>query len=271
MNKIDILKREEIEILNYVVDICEKNNLKYHLDFGTLLGAVRHKGFIPWDDDIDISMPRCDYDKFIKICALMNSNSDFFLQTSDTDSNYYQFFAKMRKNNTTFLEKDAEYLKYNKGIYIDIFPVDSTPEIGIMFKIKFSLSVIINKFCVLVKNPFPYLPLFFAKIVYLFFYPCKARYFNKIIYLLIKNTEENNFYFCLDNGMNFNAIFDKDILRERIDHEFEGKKYKIPLSFDIYLTALYGDYLKLPPLYLRTNPHTAIIIDSEKGYDYYDK
>lgn len=271
MDKINILKQEELKILDYVTEICEKNNLKYFLDFGTLIGAIRHEGFIPWDDDIDISMPYDDYCKFIKICTQMNDNSDFFIQTSETDIEYYQFFAKMRKKNTTFLEKDAKFLNYNKGIYIDIFPLESTSKIGIIFKIKLVLAVTLNKICVFIKNPFPFIPFTLAKFIRKIFYPVKAKYINKIIRCLLKNSKEKNYFFCLDNGFNFDAIFKKYILSNYKNNKFEGKDYKIPSEYNIYLSKIYGNYMELPPKNMRINPHCALIIDNKRGYEYYEE
>ena len=115
----------EVEILDEIDRICKKNNIKYFLVGGTLLGAVRHGGFIPWDDDIDLGMLREDYEKFIDICI----NSDeldkkYFMHSDETDSDYWLPFIKIRKNNTTFDEKVIKNCDTHKGIYVDIFPMD---------------------------------------------------------------------------------------------------------------------------------------------------
>ncbi|HGR9825979.1 TPA: phosphorylcholine transferase LicD, partial [Streptococcus pneumoniae] len=112
-----------IEILDFVKEICEKHELTYFLVFGTALGAKRHCGFIPWDDDVDIALPREHYNIFID--ALSETDQSIFsLQNEDNEPNYFLPFAKLRKNNTIFIEKilDVEY--ENNGIYIDIFPLD---------------------------------------------------------------------------------------------------------------------------------------------------
>ena len=126
------LRREvwdiELDMLDLVVSICDKIGVKYYLDAGTLLGAVRHKGFIPWDDDIDLVMFRDEYDKFISYCK-ENLEYPYFLQTTDTDSSIYQH-AKIRRSDTTaILEKDLEAnWDFNQGIFLDIFPLDRVPE-----------------------------------------------------------------------------------------------------------------------------------------------
>lgn len=113
-----------LEILQEIHKICVENNLTYWLEAGTLLGAVRHKGFIPWDDDSDVSMPRADYEKFLKI-AQEKLPEDMFLQTQDTDKEYPLSWAKIRKNGTLLVETgETGNEKYHHGIFVDIFPYD---------------------------------------------------------------------------------------------------------------------------------------------------
>ena len=115
------LKNEELEILDYFVEICKKNNLRYYIMYGTLLGAVRHHGFIPWDDDVDVCMTPSDYQKFIKI---FKNDDKFFLQTIESDKYFHTLFAKIRKNNTCMVEKENGYMKINKGINIDMVDIN---------------------------------------------------------------------------------------------------------------------------------------------------
>lgn len=123
MRKIDIneLKRIEINILDYVADFCNKNGITYYLDGGTLLGAIRHKGFIPWDDDIDIAMPRKDYDRFVHMCL---DDSRYKILSYETDEKYIYSFAKVVDSYTKLKEwGTAEYEQL--GVYIDVFPIDA--------------------------------------------------------------------------------------------------------------------------------------------------
>ncbi len=114
----------ELEILNEVKRICDSKGLTFFIAYGSLLGAVRHKGFIPWDDDLDIAMPRQDYQKFIEI-APVELSSSFFLQTSKLDSSYPKPFAKVRKKNTAFVEEVIKDINTPHEIYIDIFELDN--------------------------------------------------------------------------------------------------------------------------------------------------
>ena len=138
-NELERLQKEEIDILNEIVRICDKNNIPYFLAAGTLLGAVRHSGFIPWDDDIDLFMLRDDYNKFIK-CAINEINDNYFLQCHDTDKYYYSSFIKVRKNNTLMIEEENENRKIHRGIWVDIFPLDYVKDDSKILKFKVFLS-----------------------------------------------------------------------------------------------------------------------------------
>lgn len=121
------LQKKEFEILEQFHAICEENGLKYYLAYGSAIGAVRHKGFIPWDDDMDVVMLRDDYDKLIDLSKSIIPD-DLFLQTYEVDHEYPFFFSKLRKRGTAFVEKGTEDLNINHGIFIDIFPLDYIPQ-----------------------------------------------------------------------------------------------------------------------------------------------
>ena len=263
--KVKQIREVEIEILDYVVEICEKNNIEYYLDFGTLLGAIRHEGFIPWDDDIDIAMPRKDYEKFLEICQNIKSPT-FFLQTCRTDKEYYQNFAKMRNSDTTFIENNMKHLNFNHGIYIDIFPIDSFPEKSLLQYLKLAVAVSINKMCTLTKNPYAFMPYRIAKIIQLLFKPIKVTAYNGIIDKILRNNKQSKYLYSLENGFDFNKIIQTALLKEKTMHKFEMKEYKIPKNFDDYLKILYGDYMQFPPANERVSPHLAIAVETQVGY-----
>ncbi len=117
----------EIEILDEFVRVCKKNNLKYFLVGGTLLGAVRHEGFIPWDDDIDIGMPREDYEKFLKVMEEKNSEK-YTVFDSRYDENYFFQFGRLSLNGTYWSEYWDNQVPFKLGIHIDLFILDKVPE-----------------------------------------------------------------------------------------------------------------------------------------------
>lgn len=134
LNNSEVLRQAQLKMLGILVEldkICNKHNIGYWLDAGTLLGAVRHGGFIPWDDDIDVCMSRSDYEKFIEVCATELDGNKYFLQTTETDRYYLNINipCKIRLNNTILVE-EAEVSqgfydeRSHHGIYIDVFPYD---------------------------------------------------------------------------------------------------------------------------------------------------
>ena len=125
----ELLRRVQLTLLEIAVEIkrvCEENDIRYFLSDGTLLGAVRHQGFIPWDDDMDMGMLRADYEKFCRI-APKALKPEYCLETWNTDSGYGLPFAKVMKRNTVYLESKKNTKMREKGFYIDVFPFDNAP------------------------------------------------------------------------------------------------------------------------------------------------
>lgn len=133
----------ELEILDEFVRICDMHGLKYFPMGGTLLGAVRHGGFIPWDDDIDVIMPRGDYDRFAELCR-SELDSRYFYQSVDTDPHYFLTYAKLRKNGTEFYEERFKNSLFHKGVFIDIFPLDDCPAPGLICHFLFNVLAVMN-------------------------------------------------------------------------------------------------------------------------------
>ena len=118
-NSLECVWKTELEIIDEIHRICLENNLKYSLAYGTLLGAVRHQGFIPWDDDIDIMMPREDYNKLLSIWNTA-AKKEFIIQNKGVEPNFTQNFTKIRKNNTAYVQDDYELKRpYHTGIFVD--------------------------------------------------------------------------------------------------------------------------------------------------------
>lgn len=241
-----------VEILKEVHGICEKHGLKYFLDGGTLLGAVRHKGFIPWDDDMDIGMMRSDYEKFLEI-AKKELPDYLFLQTFETDDKYdiYQVPCKIRYNGTILIEKGiAENPEMHNGVYIDVFPYDSLPKKDFIYKLQRTLSYNVLKSFVRIREKPEKLSIknritftFYRVVRALFPYKRRKKFFD----FLISWNDINSPYM----GYGLDTIWSEYVYKKK-DYfeleklEFEGCQFYGPKNPDVILTRLYGDYMRLP-------------------------
>lgn len=263
---LDKLHTLEVEILDEIVRICKKNNLNYFLIGGTLLGAKRHKGFIPWDDDLDIAMSRNDYEKFIKI-ADTELKDRYILDFYKTNKKYWLSFAKVRIKNTIYEEKDLKNYCTEKGIWVDIFPLDSAKKensliLNIQWKIIKNLKILVsNKLSVNKENKKT--KKFIEKLTNIHIAIALMNYFMKM-----QNNNKNKYF--VNFGSQY-GIKKQTHLKEKYfpttELEFEGKKYSVPNDYDYVLTKIYGkDYMKLPPIEKRVT-HNPIKIKFEDGQE----
>lgn len=139
------LQMIQLEMLLEVDRICKKHNIKYCIIAGTLLGAVRHRGFIPWDDDADVAMLRTEYEKFCKVCEFELDKSRFYFQNHKNTKEYRWGYAKIRRVGTEFIRKGQEHLKYPSGIFLDVFPLDNVPDNIYLRKFHNILCTLIRK------------------------------------------------------------------------------------------------------------------------------
>lgn len=258
----------QLEILIEFDNICKKHNLSYQLFAGTLLGAVRHKGFIPWDDDIDVVMPRKDYKQFINMYN--NFETDYFLQNYYTDPEFYRQFSRLRKNDTLYIQEVYKDLEIHQGIFIDIFPLDNVRVNSIVEKMRlrllslfFKLNIIRNRKKITKKHNN------FKKKFIKFIKKCTNLIISKPVYdeigtkiLTLFNKNNTDYLNHLTNGVTENR-FDKYLISKNdyyntIEWEFENHTFPIPENYDKVLSNLYGDYMKLPPKELQ-KPHHGII------------
>lgn len=256
------IQRTELDLLADFHKICEKESFRYSLHGGTLLGAVRHKGFIPWDDDVDVLMPRKDYDRFLDYC--MKNQTPFRMISLKNSRKYTLFFARIYNENTVL---KGEHLKnINHGLHIDIVPFDYIgKDLDYMnSKEKFfdknyywgvykrsSLSFFMKKH-VNYKGKIKYI------LCYIMSYFITGKTLEKrLLKPFEKYTEENSDYVCqLVSRYANKRCFKKSIFDEFIKADFEGHKFYITKEYDYFLTARYGDYMKLPPLEKRQSVHT---------------
>ena len=258
------LQRTEFEILLEIDRICKKHQIKYMLCAGTMLGAVRHKGFIPWDDDIDIMMPLRDYSRFCRICR-KDLKEAYFLQTFITD-NFNHFFAKVRKNGTLMLESETDNYRAH-GIWIDIFPIVGVKNEGKWCAKKNAQAQRLRAFIKKINSTGSWRSLSVEKKL-LRMFPKKLllRLANARFLWLFHPRKKREFCYCLGGDERLLPVFPAELFESCAEVHFEGNPFYGPKQYDKYLTLLYGDYLTPPPPEKRTGGcHTVIAVDFGDG------
>ena len=238
------LRQIQIGILDEVHRFCESHNLRYFLSSGTLIGAVRHKGYIPWDDDIDIYMPRKDYEEFL---ATYHDQTGRFKSINPyQESNYYYTFAKVVDLRTKMIETETE--GYEIGVYMDIFPVDyvtdDLQERKRVFKLK-KLLYKIRRCKISNANPLR------SRLAYWCYksLPVSAHYVFRLIQrLIVLGKPTHTVCNMTEAGPKIKGCFPAEDIASSVDIEFEGKLYKTMVGYKDYLERTYGDYMTLPPV-----------------------
>ncbi len=258
MNNIDLLHKVDMEIVKDVLNICEKYNLKYFMLGGTMLGAIRHKGFIPWDDDIDLGMPRNDYEKFLEV-APQELRFNLKLVNYKTDKNYHYYITRILDTETKVIEERIgnEEEKYTNAS-IDIFPIDGTPNNIILRKIYFfrvlyhrALMSLCYKDSIDRKRKRGKIESIFLAImekmpIEKITNPYKQK--EKIDKLLkSQNYDKSIFVGNIMGAYRTREIVPKDYYGNGKMYEFEDIEMNGLEKFDEYLKYTYGDYMQLPP------------------------
>lgn len=284
------IRKIQLDLFHKLLDVCQRYDLKLVTGFGTTLGAVRHKGYIPWDDDMDFLMPRKDYEKLIKVAAKEFKGKYELLEPRLTDD-YVMTFAKLSRKDSTFLESSDMHVRYNSGIYIDIFPMDFWPQDEkkrnkVAFK-----CYLLARLCSVAAYKRPKLPEGMPKwkkrIIYAV---CGAVHFllkisglttrklyKRYRYFASVTSPEDAEYYVTDMtwcwirkygkfgkyGM-FGLQYKYDDLFETMMMEFEDDKVPVPVEYDKYLTTAYRDYMTLPPVENRHLHYPEILIFPEE-------
>lgn len=263
-----ISRIHEVELgnLKMIAEICDDLSLNYFLIGGSLLGAIRHQGFIPWDDDMDIGMVRSDYEQFRKYAPALLRNHPYFLQTPYSDSNYGFSYMKLL-NRHTYIEEKNNVNDARKGVFIDIFPIDRIPEDPeaqrkqmARFKTLDS-EIIVRAGYGFIENPIR---------------KWRSDIGDSDGSLLELKQERDAVMRTYDSGVSpilknlaSQYSYEKETLTlsqvgHLIDVPFENTTAKIPEDYDTILTRLYGDYMKEPPVKDRTEKHISkLIMDNQ--------
>lgn len=268
----EILKKlweTEQEILDEIHRICTENGLRYSLASGTLLGAVRHQGFIPWDDDIDIMMPREDYDRFVELWDQVHTPG-YILATPENSPDFYNNFAKVIKDHTTFLQFEQQRERQlHKGIFVDIFPMDRRAPGGLAQKIQFAA--------------------FAVNLLYNRGYPSEAGGLLGLGEKILLGIVPQKCYRKISlaaarfsrrwNGCKEAEMVTPDTLRschlnypadsfDRLTKlDFNGKHYDAFQDYDTILRIEFGDYWELPPEEERVWRHHPLLISFDQNLE----
>ncbi len=252
--------------------ICDKYGLKYYAYAGTLLGAIRHNGFIPWDDDMDVCMPRDDYEKFIEV-ASHELSDPFFLQTPNTEPGYYRTMARLSNQMTTRMLPFYAHSGMSHGLILDIFPLDNCiPETN---------ESDISEILIHAKRCSQYLKRNDTNIMTPEHFATwkdnmtddPRREWETVQRIAMKDNQRESDYYCMKvvvlPGNRYNAPLNKAWFASTIKTRFEKIEISIPCGFDAFLTATFGDYRQFPPIEQRGTWHAGLIIDPERPYTYY--
>ncbi len=250
-----------LELLNEFDSFCRNVGIKYYLIGGTLLGAIRHKGFIPWDDDIDVCMMRKDYERLLDIYK--PSQNKFKLMSMKNNTKYYYPFAKLVNDDTILVEEGQE--KNPLGVYLDIFPIDNCPGSTYQEACKnvsqMNIYRWLRNFKIISFNDsrewYKNMVLAIGKLIS---FPLSRRKISELIEKkATKNIEKDCQYVgeLVNTAYGFGEVYDKCHFEEGVEVEFEGGKYIAPKDYDFILTSMYHDYMQLPPIEKRFSNHNS--------------
>lgn len=257
--ELEELKKIQIGVLDYVDAFCKEHEIKYWIDCGTLIGAVRHKGYIPWDDDIDIGMLREEYDRF---CEIFNkkANERYRLHNCENDSTFRYGYSKVMDHSTVLYEPDEKGVK--EAVNIDVFVYDNAPDNDFLMRwmyFKRDLYRALRSFQYDYTSYGSPVKIALTKVLRKALMPYfKGKPENYCVCKIVKNSKSYAMKKTKRIGDFVGASVmcsDKSNFEEVTEVEFEGKKYPAPVGYDKYLTDYYGNYMQLPPVEKRVSNH----------------
>lgn len=263
-SELNELQKTQLSMLKDFDAVCKKNNIPYQLFSGTALGAVRHHGFIPWDDDIDVLMLREDYERFFETAAKDFDSEKYYVQREFTE-HWPMFFSKLRLNGTTYIEKyHSRDKRIHQGVYIDIFPCDNLSNNRFIQKLQYFASK-----AVIAKSLYTRGYETDSKIKKCFMLLCKLLPIKPFYKLCIRKKDSNSsmVHTFFGGGKRFErSVFKREWFEKSIKMQFEDGEFPVSAHYDEMLRVMYGDYLILPTPEQRVCKCHAAIVDLDNPY-----
>lgn len=266
------LQLMQLDILKELMDVCDKHGFRFYIMNGTCLGAIRHKGFIPWDDDIDVGMYAEDFDKLIQCSDEFGEK--FFLQTIETDPEFKTMIARIRLNGTTIIEKDFINCDIHHGVFIDIYPLFGYPSNPIKAIIR-SWESLLYRMLLLGEAPKNHGKA--AKVIGTVACRMLPKGVQKnivnSIHKKLRSEHKNSRYVAFLYGMDvhlFSTIkYERSWFGQPSYVQFEDTMLPAPTDYDSYLKVRYHNYMELPPIEKRNSYHSFEFVDLDHSYTEY--
>ena len=263
-----------LDLLKVFDEFCEKNNLRYYVCGGGCIGAIRHGGFIPWDDDIDVMMPRRDYETLKSIWPIQMKDTQYRLNDNSSNVFLRTMWASVSNENTTFIKSRQQHLDISQGIRLDLIPLDGCPE-GRAARVIQMFWALMHQIYINQEPPISKGKLLegIGKIILSFHKSWPSRY------NAAKRAEKRMAKYDFDNSKKVTELttrfhymkneYPREAFEPAIRKEFEGFMASLPGGYDTYLSMAFGDYMQLPPEEERVPKHDAVFVDTVNSYKKY--